>query len=98
MATTTKYGYTTCCVDCYGNVEALQAMIDDARPVTYRTFMEHVSRADLESVFPSYEWRSPQMGLTLKRDWHVAYFKSSFEGRPCYYLVHSAIEYIFAEA
>lgn len=92
-----RYGYTACCVDCYGRVEALEAMIDEAKPVSYRTFMKHVDRRDVEDVFPDYEWRAPYRYLTLRRDWHVAYFRSSFEGRSCYYLVHSATEYIFAE-
>ena len=34
-------------------------------------------------------------GLTLDQDWHVRFFKSKYAGRPCYYAVHSEIEYIF---
>ena len=43
-----------------------------------------------------YDTGSERGGLRLKDDWHVGYFKSTYDGKPCYYIDHSRIEYIFA--
>lgn len=31
----------------------------------------------------------------MPHDWHVSYHRSMFRGKPCIYVRHSAIEYIF---
>jgi hypothetical protein len=92
-----KYRYLTCCVLSTG--PAINAMTERAREVSYRTFMRHVDRDELATVSPFdyYDWRRRPRDLTLKRDWHVSYHRSVYEGRPCYYARHSAIEYIFVE-
>ena len=76
------------------DVKALEEMIDKARQITYRTFIKHVDRKDLVRLFPQYDWISGR-DLTLKRDYHVGYFKSKFKNIPCVFMNHSSIEYIF---
>ena len=31
----------------------------------------------------------------METDWHVAYYRSTYRGKPCVYFVWSAIEYVF---
>lgn len=86
-----KY-YRTCCIHAAG--EAIREMVEGAREISYRTFRKHCHDLDGWAQAMSY-FLYPSQGLTLKRDWHVAYYKSTYQGAPCYYLVHSAIEYIW---
>jgi len=90
--------------------DRLNNMIDQAREIGYRTFIGAVGIRTVASVFPQYTWRKPKRswedddevmdrdnrgGLTLRRDYHVRYYKSRYGDSPCYFIVHSAIEYIF---
>lgn len=89
--TTRTYRYKTCCVNCsQKDVPFLNDMIDNGREVSLRTFRRHCD---------SQEWER-EMGYSrefpISSDWHVAYFRSRYRGKPCYYAVHSAIEYIFS--
>jgi hypothetical protein len=70
-------------------------MTDNARQIEYRTAMRAIGRDVLAEVFPDYDWNKRPHYLTMKRDWHVGYYKSTFRGQPCIYVKHSAIEYIF---
>ena len=36
-----------------------------------------------------------ERGLHLSRDWGVSFYRSRYRGNRCYYMQHSAIEYIF---
>lgn len=87
-----KYVYYTNCIN--STYEAITAMTERARDITYTTLLQHVGIDTLLDTFPGYA-RYPQQGLTLKNDWHVSYHKSRYEGKRCYYVRHSAIEYIF---
>jgi len=84
--------YTTCCIHSTG--EAINAMKDKAREITYRTFRKNTEGLDDWALAMGYVLH-PSQGLTLKRDWHVGYYKSEYNGKPCYYLTHSAIEHIW---
>ena len=90
-----KYRYEICCVDSTG--ELIDAMKDDAQDVTYRTFRAHCEGVDEWAKSKGYDRRSNQ-GLTLKADWAVSYHKGIYDGRPCYFLCWSGIEYIWTEA
>jgi hypothetical protein len=97
MSETPQYRYLTRCTHLgRADVADLQAMTERGRPVGYATFARHVPRADLVRVLPFYTWAG-RGGLRLANDWHVGYYRSTFRGAPVYYLVHSAIEYIFAQ-
>lgn len=86
--------FITSCVE--STYDLIHPMVEEAREITYRTFFKHVRRDLVAPVFPAYDWRRRPRDLTLKRDWHVSYHKSRFGGRTCYYIRHSAIEYVFA--
>lgn len=90
--------YLTSCVELTTrDLDALHGMVDCGRQVSYRTARDHIGRDVLASVFPDYKWTRTPGGLSMRHDWHVGYFRSVFRGRPVYYVVHSAIEYIFGE-
>lgn len=90
-----KIWYRTCCVN--STASAINAMVDRAREVTYRTFRKHVSAAVMDewAANMGYDVGSRRGGLRLKADWHVSYHKSVYRGNNCWYIRHSAIEYIF---
>ena len=89
-----RYQYKTCCVNSTAN--AIHDMTGQSREVTYRTFRKHCAGLDDWARGMSYELDS-RYGLTLKNDFHVSYHRSVYRGKPCYYLVHSAIEYIWVK-
>lgn len=81
-------------------VPMLQEMIDRAIEITWKTFRQHVSTEDLETLFPDYHWRQgpcpkTDWGLRLKDDYAVSFHRSRYNGQAVYYVRHSSIEYIF---
>ncbi len=91
---TEKYYYATNCVS--STAAKIDAMVDRAREVTLRTLARHCPdlavwcREMLYAV-------GAEKGLHLKDDWAVRFFKSRFCGKPCYYIQHSCIEYIWTQ-
>lgn len=69
-------------------------MVDQAVQVSYRTFFRHCAGVATWAKHSGYATRSDK-GLTLDKDWHVSFYRSKFRGKPCYYMYHSAIEYIW---
>ena len=83
----TRYAFETTCVSALAG--PILEMVGRAREVTWRTFIRHVPVSGLRSLFPG--------PPALKRDYHVRFYRSRFNGKPCYFLVHSAIEYVWTE-
>ena len=75
------------CVDLRGT--DIEAMIDVSREIAYKTFRFYV---DVYKLSIDFGYRSR---FGLKNDYYVRYFKSKFKGEKCYYMVHSAIEYVY---
>ena len=82
------YVFTTTCVN--STADLILDMVDRAREVTWRTFARHIPRHELRAYFPG--------PPALERDYRVRFYRSFFAGRRCYFLVHSAIEYVWTEA
>jgi hypothetical protein len=92
------YRYITNCIS--ARARDIEAMTDCAREITYDTLIKHVGIKEVSSVYPfdQYDWGSgKQNALRLKGDFMVAYWKSTYRGKPCYYIEHSRIEYIFVQ-
>lgn len=89
---TKEYHYSTNCVSANGSV--IQKMVDDSVGITYDTFVRHCEGVKEWAEGMGYS----RTGLTLKGDWHVSYHRSKYGRKPCYYLVHSSIEYIWLMA
>lgn len=95
----TGYRYLGCCVDLPGR--HIRNMLDSSREIRYRTFRRYVKDLDAWAIGMLY-FKDPRQGLTLKNDWHVAYYSGRYggDGSPgggvkCYFLQHSAIEHIW---
>jgi hypothetical protein len=73
-------------------------MVDSGEEITYEQFMRKVGVEQVKRVFSDYDWRPRSKGLTLKGDYHVRYFKGKYANQTVYYIVHSAIEYIFVDS
>jgi hypothetical protein len=91
------FQYTTnCTLLSRADVPALNAMTDDAQEVTLATVRRH---CDLAGLLDDLGYAvGAERGLHIKDDWHVGYYKSQFQGRPCYFIQHSHIEHIFQES
>lgn len=84
-----KYTYLICCVDADG--KKISSMVDNARQVTLRTIRKRCDIAELE------ESLGYGKHFRLDKDWHVRYYKSIYDGKKCYFINHSCIEYVFAD-
>lgn len=94
-----RFVYSHSCVDMNGLHDAariLGRMTDAAVKVTYQTMLRNCKDLDKWAAAHCYE-KDARKGLTLRNDWHVAYYRSKFRGKRCYYIRHSAIEYIWLE-
>lgn len=79
-----------------GDLEAHQAMLHDSIDVTYETFRRNVGAHSLGEWAEAHGYvRDARHGLTLKKDWHVNYSRSTWNGVKCYYLTWSAFEFIW---
>lgn len=70
-------------------------MCDAAVDVTYRTVLKHCEGLLDWAKGIGYEVYGP--GLKLKDDWHVGFHKSTYNGKPCYYVQWSGIEHIWVK-
>lgn len=86
-----KAQYVGRCVDLFG--PDIQEMVDSAVEITRTTFMRHVTAEALRSLFPDYQWGG--RGFTMAKDWHICYYRGKYRGKRCWFLVHSATEYVF---
>jgi len=77
--------YIGCCVQLDG--ETISNMVQSAKEITYKTFCKYANPAD---VFPPEKQCPP-----LNKDWAVRFYKSFYDGKPCVFIDHSAIEYVF---
>jgi hypothetical protein len=89
------YEYETCCIDC-DDVDALNAMIENAEDSTYQAMLNNCDGL-LDWAEEKGYFRHKNGGITLEHDWHVWFFRSTYKDRPCYYLVWSAIEFIWTK-
>ena len=94
MSTRSAFRYLTDCVHSDG--PSITPMVDQARDVTRRTFLQHVDRENLREIEAGIGYAAhPRQGLTMAADWSVSYYRSKFRGRPCYFFKWSSIEHVF---
>lgn len=87
MTADKPYVFATSCVGALG--ADIDALNEDATECTYEEMAKNCDLSAFERVFEYGE------GFPLQEDQHVTYYKSLFQGVPCYYLDHSRIEYIW---
>lgn len=90
-----QYTYFKSCVDHEpGEVPALTYMVENAIEVTLATMRRNCAGLDAWAKAKGYE-KDARVGLTLKNDPYVSYHRSRYENQICYFLVWSAIEFIW---
>lgn len=84
------------CVDLLANsdVEELQAMVDRSCSISFETFSRHVDWMPTARLM-GYATENAEPGMRLDGDRAVSFHSSSWRGEPVYYMVHSAIEFVF---
>jgi len=89
-----SYVYFGCCVNLNGR--KIEDMVDRAREIIWKTFKNYVSPQDVKELFPDYKVSAHDTGfMHIEHDYSVSFHKSTYNGKPCVFLVHSAIEYVF---
>lgn len=81
-----------------GQVDDLTAMIRAGKDITRATFLKRVDPEEMKELEEhlGYE-RDSRRGLTIAKDYYVAYYKSTLRGCPAVYFVWSAIEHVFSD-
>lgn len=96
--------YVTSCLS--STAKKITDMNDRAREITWETFRRHIGIESVRETFSYYSYRgemyNPSTGeltcpIHIKNDVCVSFWKSVYDGQPCYFIRHSAIEYIFME-
>jgi hypothetical protein len=79
-------------------VDDLKAMIEASETISRTTFLKSVDSGEMKELEEhlGYE-RDPRRGLTMAKDWHVAYYRSTLRGCPAVYFKWSAIEHVFTD-
>lgn len=95
MTARTGYTFETNCVSANG--DDINAMKATGTAISYRTFRKAITPEAYVEIVKAlgYSLTAHRGNLTLQKDWHVAYYRGTYLGKPCVYLVWSAIEYIF---
>lgn len=87
------YQFATTCINAHG--PDIENMKDNARQITYRTFVRHVPLPNVKAALE-------QAGLftskpPLREDHHVRFYKGKYQGKPCVFLDHSSIEFVWTQ-
>jgi hypothetical protein len=84
------------CVDLQAgdDVDELRAMVERSRDISFETFARNVDWKPLAQSM-GYAVEPGASGMRLDADRGVAFHSSSWRGESVYYLVHSAIEFVY---
>jgi hypothetical protein len=90
-----KFEFYTDCVSLDSNSgHYIRDMVDSSEKITYETFLRNVNREEFYRMEKALGYGN-DIGLRMKKDWAVSFFKGIFRGKPCYYFDWSRIEHIF---
>lgn len=88
------YEFVGSCVSLDG--PDITKMIELERQITYLTFQKWLPQ-ELKRFAETFGYEKNQrVGLSIRNDWHLGFYKSKYQGREAYFIRHSAIEYIWA--
>lgn len=90
--------FTNCAGTSPEQLSTLMQLVESKQTVTRETFKRHVDPLELREIERELGYASrPSRGLTMARDQHVSYWRSTWDGRTAYGFDWSAYEYIFTE-
>jgi len=85
---------TTTCVDAKG--EDIEEMVEEAFEMDHADFIWEIGQEQQKELNETFGYaQRGERGLKLKDDYAVSFHSSHYKGKPCVYMVHSAIEYVF---
>jgi hypothetical protein len=58
-----------------------------SKEISWKTFFQHVNKSDVKEMFD----------YDITKDYAVSAYKSIYKGKPCFYIQHSRIEYVFTK-
>lgn len=89
------FQFITTCVE--APAKDIEAMVEQATEITPRTFARNCDyiAASIHLGYMDRKGQSNCVGLTLGNDYTTSFYKSTYQEQPCYYFVHSAIEYVY---
>lgn len=90
---TNKYLYKGDCR--FLNGDKINDMKDQSKDITWKTFIQYVEVREVRELFPHYDFFGK--GLHIKDDPYVSFSKSFYDGKPCYFITWSGIEYVWTE-
>jgi len=84
------------CVDlqAVADVDELEAMVDRARDISFEAFAQHVDWKPTARLM-GYVTEMGESGMRLEGDRCVTFHSSTWRGEPIFFMVHSAIEFVF---
>lgn len=89
-----KFCYHTNCIGSNGG--SIRKMVESSKKITFSTFVKNCDSEDIKTLAAYLGYAcGKEKGLHLKDDCMVTYYKSEYNGKTCYYMSQSAIEYIF---
>lgn len=88
-----SFDYIGCCVGLSGR--DITDMVDQSRQITSQTLRRRIGPDAWRDLSERLGYGDCP-GLRLDSDYAVSFHTSRYLGRRCYYVVHSAIEYVFA--
>jgi hypothetical protein len=96
--------FETTCISANG--DDINQMRDAATQITRSTFCKRVNKFDRELLENRLGYKTRKSGCTrswnaarlfMTQDPHVSYYRSTYQGKPCYYFAWSGIEHVFVE-
>ncbi|WP_415912996.1 hypothetical protein [Neptuniibacter sp. QD37_11] len=89
-----QYNLITDCVSAEG--EDISRMIEFADDIDAEDFKEKVGAEAFAEISKNFGYIDGE-DLTLESDWSVSFAESTYNGAPCLYIRHSAIEYVYVD-
>lgn len=92
-------GRMTFCTSCVNSTApAINDMVDEEKTISWRTFLKYVNKESVYTLLDEFGYKTPNNPsgfMHIKDDYAVSFHKSKYRGKPCVYIDHSSIEYIF---
>ena len=83
------------CINCPSS-RALCDMIDSSRSISAKQFKKMIGSESYKQIEKDLGYGIPR-SLTLANDYGVSFHSSYYKNKPCYYVRHSSIEYVFMQ-
>lgn len=77
--------------------DLIEGMTENAKETSFNALYSKVGSNELRAVFPFYSWSRSKKVLAMHQDKHLRYYRSRYRQQKCYFVVHSAVKYVFVE-